>query len=322
MRRKKYQGPIYGPFYFNIYKPVGKTSFDVIRALQRNLPRAIGKIGHFGTLDPFAEGVLLIGIGQAPRLNQWTQDLPKEYVATGIFGTRSPTGDLTVEEDQIYRDESFSNEMISKDAVTAALNEFVGEYRQIPHQYSATKYKGKPLYEWARDGVEIVKDPVDREIYEIELLEFDGRECKFRVKVSSGTYIRVLFEDLAKKLGTVGVLSALVRTEVGHHKIESSVKEESWPDHFENSDEFLASSAKGVDSLVHFKELDLDETQAKKYINGVKVPFDVEDGDYWAVNNNMILGLAEAKNGILRSSVNFQPSASRKIDLTIRNSLD
>jgi tRNA pseudouridine55 synthase len=295
------------------------TSFDVIRKLQRNLPHAIGKIGHFGTLDPFAQGVLLIGIGPATRLNRWTQDLPKEYIATGFFGKKTPTGDLTVEDDQIFHDENFSS--ASKEDVEIALKSFLGKYQQVPHQYSATKFEGKALYEWAREGVEIKKDPVEREIYDIELLELNASECKFRVVVSSGTYIRVLFEDLAKKLGTFGVLGDLVRTKVGHQVIEDSVKQESWPTSFEDSDDFLENEAKSINSLVEMSSLDLDEKQAKSYTNGVKIRGQWTDGTYWILSNKLILGLGKVCDGVLVSEVNFQPPASMKIDLTIRNSL-
>lgn len=319
MGKRRYKGPVYGPFYFNINKPKDMTSFDVIRKLQRNLPFAIGKIGHFGTLDPFAQGVLLIGIGPATRLNQWSQDLPKEYIATGIFGKKSPTGDLTVEEDQVYTDTSYSQ--LDRADVEKALKSFVGKYQQVPHQYSATKFEGKALYEWARQGVEIVKDPVEREIYDIELLEYDGTLATFRVSVSSGTYIRVLFEDLAAKLGTCGVLKDLIRTKVGHHHRENSVAIEAWPTNFEQADDFLEKNAQAINTLVKFDSLELDEELAKRYTNGLKFDYEALDGTYWVTHKTTILGLGRIESGTLLSEVNFQPPASMKIDLTIRNSL-
>jgi len=319
MGKRRYKGPIYGPFYFNINKPKGMTSFDVIRRLQRNLPFAIGKIGHFGTLDPFAQGVLIIGIGPATRLNRWTQDLPKEYIATGIFGKKSPTGDLTVEDDQVFSDENYKRP--AREDVEQMLNSFKGKYQQVPHQYSATKFEGKALYEWAREGVEIKKDPVEREIYDIELLEYEGDICTFRVVVSSGTYIRVLFEDLAQNLETYGVLKDLSRTKVGHINIENSVGESNWPSSLDSCDEFLEEYARPINSLVKFVEIELDEAHAKKYTNGVKVDIDRVDGTYWILNNGSILGLGRVEGAKLLSEVNFQPVASLKIDLTIRNSL-
>lgn len=322
MGRRKYKGPIFGPFFFNINKPVGVTSFDVIRKLQRNLPRAIGKIGHFGTLDPFADGVLLIGIGPATRLNNWTQTLPKEYIATGVFGVQSETGDNTAEEGQYKKDECFDISTLSFDDVEKSLQSFLGEYNQVPHKYSATKHQGKSLHEWAREGVEIKKDPVLRTIYDIELISLEGDKCKFRVRVSSGTYIRVLFEDLSKKLGTLGHLTDLTRTAIGDHCIEKSADQECWPTDFENSSDFLEEYSSSINNIVKYEELDLDESSAKRFSNGVKLNIDKPDSFYWVTNGELILGLGESKNGELSASVNFVPPALRKIDLTTRNSLD
>ena len=103
--KKQKQGPIIGPLVFNIYKPVGMGSFDVVRHFKRNLPKGYGKIGHFGTLDPFADGVLMIAVAGASRLNDYVHKyMPKTYVAKGKFGVKTPTGDLTVEEDEMEYD--------------------------------------------------------------------------------------------------------------------------------------------------------------------------------------------------------------------------
>ena len=198
MGRRKYKGPLLGPFFLNIYKPVGITSFTVISKLKKILPLSIGKIGHFGTLDPFAEGVLLIGIGPATRFNIHSQKFKKEYIVEGVLGIGSPTGDIDIDENLLTQDESFNFEDLSFQQVKKSLEGFLGEYHQAPHPYSSAKYLGKPLYKWAREGINIEKDPVLRHIYEIELLKINQSIITFRVVVSSGTYIRVLFEDFFK----------------------------------------------------------------------------------------------------------------------------
>jgi tRNA pseudouridine55 synthase len=315
MGRKKYKGPIFGPFFFKINKPVGISSFDVIRKLKQFLPPAIGKIGHFGTLDPFADGLMLVGIGPATRLNTYSQGLVKEYIATGKFGVSSVTGDNTAPEDGYFKDDTLDD--IGEDKLTEVMKSFVGPYMQVPHSYSATKHEGKALYEWAREGKTIVKDPVKRQIYEIELLDFNQDSCRFRVKVSSGTYIRVLFEDIAKKLNTLGHLSSLTRTEVGPHLSE---------DAFDLSDidgkvsvaDFLEKHALSIDTLVKFPELILEDKDAHLFGNGVRLTRGFHDGVYWIKSTQgEVLGLGNAQDGVLVGQVIFSPAAPSKIDLSI-----
>ena len=158
----------YPPLIFNIFKPARVTSYDVVRHFKRNLPDGFGKIGHFGTLDPFASGVLMIGVAGASRLNEFIHEYsPKTYIAVGKLGIETPTGDYTGE--IVQRDDSpYLKQEIAR-LPLAFLQErfeqkFVGDYLQAPHKYSATKFQGKNLHQWAREGVEIKKEPVMRRI--------------------------------------------------------------------------------------------------------------------------------------------------------------
>ncbi|EPZ50852.1 tRNA pseudouridine(55) synthase [Bacteriovorax sp. BAL6_X] len=318
-RNKKFKGPIFGPFFFKVDKPKGMTSFDVIRRFKRNLPKNIGKIGHFGTLDPFATGLLVIGIGPATRLNQYTQIDSKEYIATGVLGINSPTGDFDTQEGTI---EELEFSEVSFDDVNKELKSFVGSYMQSPPAFSATKHEGKALHEWAREGVFIEKPPVERIIHEVELLEVQGRKVTFRVCVSSGTYIRVLFDDLAKKLGTRGALEDLRRTNSAGINLENSIDLSIFDDEDFSANDFLLNYTNPITELIGFEKLELDEASALRFINGQTLKMDLADGHYWIRSQNQTLGLAVANGGLIKSCVGFSPAALDKIDLTMCNSLD
>ncbi|MAE58836.1 MAG: tRNA pseudouridine(55) synthase TruB [Halobacteriovorax sp.] len=299
------KGPTFGPFIFLIDKKEGETSFDVIRKFKKIFgKKRLGKIGHFGTLDPFATGLLMIGIGGSTRLNQYIDDYSKEYIATGILGVRSPTGDLTCNEEDLIHSEI--SETITKEDVIKALESFIGPYEQAPHSYSAAKHEGKKLYEWARAGVEIKKDKVLRHIHDIELLKFDKFELTFRVVVSHGTYIRVLMEDIAGKLHTIGVLKSLRRSKVGHMTVENTLS--SGDISVENAP-VLLEKALGVQSLLDIEKIDLGKVDNSRYNQGQRIRTKLMDGMYWIVEKNYIYGLGSVKEGLLSSLVNFQPPA-------------
>jgi tRNA pseudouridine(55) synthase len=205
---------------YALYKPQGISSYDCLRSLVKNkIFSKEERIGHIGTLDVFADGVLLISQGHATRLNDYVHELlPKTYLATGKLGMATNTGDLTGEvtsEDHsqylyesIFKyDVSFLNQQICP--------HFVGEYWQTPHAFSATKFQGRKLYKWAREGIIIPKAAVKRHIAELEIIEFRPPHVVFRATVSSGTYIRKLFEEMAMKLGTIGHLTTLTREAIG-----------------------------------------------------------------------------------------------------------
>lgn len=193
---------------FCINKPIGMTSFDVVAILRKKL--GIKKIGHTGTLDPNASGLMLILVGNATKLLPFIVHQTKHYHATVQFGIKTSTADIwgeTVEESNIYH--------VSQEQCDKVLNSFVGKQKQIPPMVSAISVDGKRLYEYARQGIEI-----EREARDIEIFSLKGHPLinglEFDVHCSSGTYVRVLCEDIAKKLGMVGTLSSLSRNQIEH----------------------------------------------------------------------------------------------------------
>ena len=203
--------------FLNIYKPVGMTSHDVVSVLRR--VTKIKQIGHTGTLDPFAEGVLPICIGKATRLIEYLQD-DKEYLATVQFGAATNTFDLDGE--KVFT----SDKKVSRDDIKEGLKSFEGEISQLPPIFSAIKVKGKKLYEYARKGEEVEIQPRKVVIKNIELKNFDEelQQAQILLKCSKGTYIRSIANDLGKNLGCGGYLIKLIRTQAGKFRVENSVQ--------------------------------------------------------------------------------------------------
>ena len=307
------------PLIFNCYKPENISSFDVVRYFKRNLPEGFGKIGHFGTLDPFACGVLMIGVNGAAKLNNFIHDfLPKTYIATGVLGLDSHTGDLT--EGVSAEDESdYLKNVISSfeiDFIQKTLREkFLGTYMQAPHKYSAAKHEGRSLHKWARDGVEIQKEKKKRFVYELNVISYDFPKLVIEFKVSSGTYIRTLFRECANHLGTLGTLSNLERSVVGGCNLSNSISEKSWP-----KDKQWEIDKFGLDvrEVLDFPTIKFADREAQLYSNGVKLKLSrahsIEEaklkGFYWVEGSQgNLLGLAKLEDDHIVSEFNL-PSSS------------
>lgn len=200
-----------------IDKPVDWTSHDVVGRLRKLLRTK--RIGHTGTLDPFATGVLVMLIGKATRLAQFLDKDVKEYEAVIQFGFETDTGDLTG-----IKTASGKIDKVSAEEIETALQHFRGEISQIPPMYSAKKVDGQKLYNLARQGVEIERKPVNITIYKLELLETNGTTAKIRVACSAGTYIRTLAEDIGRQLNICGHLTGLRRVRAGKFEISQAVK--------------------------------------------------------------------------------------------------
>ncbi len=199
----------------NIYKEKGFTSHDVVAKMRGICKQK--KIGHTGTLDPDAEGVLPVCLGSGTKLCDMLTDKDKEYVAELLLGVETDTQDIT---GQILREcEPVMDEAAVRDAVMS----FCGEYMQVPPMYSALKVNGKKLYELARAGKEIERQPRPVNIHEIEILEMQLPVVKFRVACSKGTYIRTLCADIGEKLGCGGTMKSLLRTKVGIFELPEAI---------------------------------------------------------------------------------------------------
>lgn len=203
--------------FLNIYKPKGLTSHDVVARLRKITK--VRQIGHTGTLDPFATGVLPICIGKATRLIEYLDD-DKEYLATVQFGKNTATYDLEGEITATF------DKKVTEEDVKNALKDFEGEISQIPPIYSAIKVNGKKLYDYARQGQDIEIKPRKVTISKIELKGFDktSQSAKITVACSKGTYIRSIAYDLGAKLGCGGYLTALERTQAGKFQVNTAIK--------------------------------------------------------------------------------------------------
>lgn len=295
---------LFPPLVFNVFKPARISSYDVVRHFKRHLPQGFGKIGHFGTLDPFASGVLMIGICGAARLNDFIHDfLPKTYLAVGKLGIETPTGDYTSEITQ--KDESLylSREIadFSREFIEEKLKEkFIGDYWQAPHKYSASKFMGKNLHEWAREGVEVKKEAVLRKVYKIEVVKYVFPYLSIRVEVSSGTYVRTLFSDMANYLGTLGSLISLVRESVGAIGFQHAVKKSHWP---QERTLDIISHGIPIDKVLPFSKFALTDGETLAFKNGAF--FDPEklnlvdqsslsEKYFWVLDNEKkLIGLGE-----------------------------
>lgn len=204
-----------------INKPAGWTSFDVVgyirKAIKRINPTLKNlKVGHAGTLDPFATGLLIVGVGRAAtrRLDEF-KSLPKTYIATLRLGATSdsgdPTGEITESNGQLTRP--------SRAAILKILKSFLGRQLQIPPMHSAKSVGGTRLYKLARQGKEIKRQPNEIEILEIKLVEYSYPRLKIEIACSAGAYIRVLAEDIGKKLGTGAYCQELTRTKIGEYAL-------------------------------------------------------------------------------------------------------
>ncbi len=200
-----------------INKPPGPTSHDAIDQLRKIT--GIKQIGHAGTLDPFAEGLLLIGIGEATKLLRHYVGLDKTYEATLKLGATSDTQDKTGK----IQETRHKQDTITKSKIQEVLKSFIGKQTQIPPMHSAKKIGGTRLYKLARQGKEVERKPVEIEIHNIKLLSFDKGVLKIRCRVSSGTFIRTLAEDIGKKLKTGAYLEELTRTAIGDFKLKDAV---------------------------------------------------------------------------------------------------
>lgn len=273
-----------------INKPSGCTSHDIVSKIRKKLN--IKKVGHTGTLDPLATGVLPILLGNATKLSKYLINHDKEYIATIKLGVKTDTADIegiVLEKQEVPQ--------ISEKQIIEVLDSCIGKQKQIPPMYSAIKVKGKKLYEYARNGENIEVEPRDIEIYNIELIQYKDNNIKFKVACSKGTYIRSLCENIAQKLNTVGTMLELKRTQVGIFKIEEAAELEELLTNGINEENLITTEK----LFAKRPKVILNQNQLKSFLNGVKLKTENEDGIYriYAETNNFI-GLGEVKNRLLK----------------------
>ena len=277
-----------------INKPIGCTSYNIVYRVKKIFKE---KVGHTGTLDPLATGVLPILIGKGTKLSNYLMEHDKEYIATLKLGKKTDTLDA---EGEVIEEREVDDNIFNKDKIDEVLNKFIGKIEQIPPLYSAIKVNGKKLYEYARNGQNVEVKPRQVEIYKINLLNIDKeqKEIKFKVNCSKGTYIRTLCLDIAEKLGSIGYMSSLQRTRVGRFKLEDAITIDELEKNEQNN-EFLNKNLISIEAIFIDKEvINLDDT--KSFLNGVKIKIKKEDGIYRIYNNNNFMGTGIIENNLLK----------------------
>lgn len=250
---------------FNFYKPRGMTSHDAVYFFRRLLK--IKKVGHTGTLDPNATGVLPICIGKATRISEYLLEVDKEYIGELSLGFETDTqdGDGTALKS--------SDKKVTEDEIVQAFDKFRGTIYQTPPMYSALKQNGKKLYELAREGITVERPSRKIDIKDIKILNnLNNRQIIFYTKCSRGTYIRTLCNDIGSNLGTYGYMSHLIRVGVGTFKIENSLSME----YLESMDkEELKNIITPIDHAIkHLSEITVQSDYYNKLINGALIPID------------------------------------------------
>lgn len=275
---------------FNVLKPPKMTSHDVIGFLRRALNTK--KIGHGGTLDPDAAGVLPVFAGSATRLLEFAVEGRKEYIAEFTLGAQTDTGDDSGEVVKTMPVPTFTEEKLQ-----AVLNSFLGKQMQLPPMYSAIKINGKKLYQLARQGVEVERTARPIEVYKLELLHYTDKSFTVRVACSKGTYIRVLGEDLATALGTCGTMSFLLRTQVGAYTIDKAY---TLQEIAANPEACAAAPLTAVDAL---PKLSVNARQAARITNGVRTTLaGTADGRYALLGpGGEFLGIARCEDERLQA---------------------
>lgn len=251
-------------------KPAGMSSQGAVTAVKRAFNAE--KAGHTGTLDPMATGLLPICLGEATKYSQDLLEANKTYVAQVKFGSRTDTGDaegVVIEERSLP---VFDNAIALQNALDAVLMKFTGVITQVPPMYSALKRDGKPLYEYARAGVELEHTPREITIHQIRWIDIQWPQATLEVSCSKGTYIRVLAEDIGNAFGCGAHLVGLRRTEVGHLSLEHSFTIEAIQSGLLDSSSYILPVDALLQTLPH---LTVDEQQAKRLEMGQRVPLNL-----------------------------------------------
>ena len=268
---------------FLINKEKGCSSFDVIRTLKRKFSEK--KMGHTGTLDPFAEGLLIVCLGKATKAIPFLEDDDKDYLAVLSLGKETDTLDL---DGKIINEKEVGN--ISKDDVENSFKKFLGEITQTPPKYSALKKNGIPLYEYARKNIDV--EIPSRKVYisKLELKNYNDKEITFFASVSKGTYIRSLGYDIALALNTVGHLKSLTRTRIGTHFLSESKKIE----------DLTINDLLPIENFIKYPKVVADEKMVKDIKNGKQLFLPYQGNRILLMNGDEALAIYEYVDNIYK----------------------
>jgi len=270
-------------------KPAGITSHDAVDVVRRRI--GIRQVGHTGTLDPFATGLLVVLIGRATRLARFLEGQPKSYLATARLGIRTDTDDLT----GAVLSQANPVPPITEEVLRRALARFAGPQRQQPPKYSAKHVEGERSYRLARRGAPAAPPDSVVTVHRIELLQYDFPDLTFRATVSAGTYLRAIARDLGERLGVGAHLTALRREGIGSLRVDQAVQLGSLGP---------ADVLPAAEVLTHLPVLELDELTRRAVSHGQAIPGDSGGADHAAlVHQGELVAVAKAEDGWLRPTV-------------------
>ena len=266
------------------YKEKGISSNRLVQDVKKSL--SLKKVGHLGTLDPMAEGLVILAINRATRFSSFFLESDKSYIAGITFGAKTDTDDAM---GQVIE----SSEIIPKEKdINEALESFIGESMQVAPFFSALKFKGKPLYKYAREGEFISKPPRYINIFSIKDINHEANYCSLSIHCSKGTYIRSIARDLGDKLGCGAHLSSLIRTSQGNFSYLEAKKPE-----LINIDQLISIES----AFNNFSDINLDHDQTKNFSNGVKILDINHENNYYKIYDysSKFLGLGIVSESVL-----------------------
>lgn len=264
-----------------IDKTIGPTSRQIVNDVSFLLHTK--KVGHVGTLDPFASGLLILTVNHATKIGSYLETLDKTYVAKIKLGDKTDTGDLT---GQIIASHDVPR-LINKQVISDVLQSFLGKRQQIPPMFSALKRDGKPLYKYAREGKTLKREPRDILIHEIMLLSFDVDTIEFQARVSKGTYVRTLGEEIAEALGTVGHLISLRRVAIGVFDVAEAIHVDDV-----SNDQMIDI----VSALKHMRQVAVESEQVKDIKNGRPISLNIFEEQVLLVSDKEALAIYERRD--------------------------
>ena len=276
-----------------INKPKNYTSHDIVRKAKKLLNE---KVGHTGTLDPNATGVLPLLIGKGTLLSKYLIEHDKIYEAVLKLGEKTDTADG---EGKVLESQNVEQSILKKENIERIFNNLEGKQEHIPPMYSAIKLNGKKLYEYARKGIEVEVKPRTIEIYKLELIKIEDMEIIFRVSCSKGTYIRTLCEKIAEELGTIGYMKELKRIQVGEFNIKDSITIEELENQEIVSNKFITIEK----YFSNYENIVLNERKFQLFLNGVQLTYELKDGIYKIYKENGFIGIGTVKNKLLKRDI-------------------
>jgi len=271
----------------NILKPTGMTSHDVVSSVRKILNTK--KIGHAGTLDPNVAGVLVICVGKGTKLSEYLMNGDKTYICELILGQSTDTqdsyGKVVEKRDNVH---------VNYEELVKILQEFKGEQLQVPPAYSAVKLNGKKLYEYARQNIIVEKPGKIVDIKELKLLKFEGERVLMQIKCSKGTYMRTLCNDIGERLGTLGYMGVLIRTEAKGLRIENSVTLEELK--ISNDNDRLHECLIPVDKIYPLNHINVDEIYYDRLTSGNEVSANTDEltsDEFYIYSKNHLVGIGK-----------------------------